>query len=38
MTENPKRQYFFSQAQKAKIVARQAVKEKEKEIKRLANS
>ena len=36
MTEKPKRQYFFSQAQKAKIVARQAVKEKEKEIKRLA--
>ena len=36
MTEKPKRQYFFSQEQKAKIAARQAVKEKEKEIKRLA--
>ena len=30
MTEKPKRQYFFSQAHKAKIGARQAVKEKEK--------
>ena len=36
MTDKPKRQYFFSQEQKTKIAARKAIREKEKELKKIA--
>ena len=36
MTDKPKRQYFFSQEQKTKMAARKAIREKERELKKIA--